>query len=218
MERFLVEAKPDRQPRRSGVGLSDAWRRRSRRTLPLSVDRCRACAPRRLARSARPRRARASTAARACCSYVPSTTRRRDAPRRLPTGWCAWPRRWRPGHHQRPRRHRALAGAAGVHVGQDDLAGRRRTARCSAQTRLSAFDARRRRRSTTALRRAERPTSPSGRSSAPRPRTPATTRVGLDLVAICGSRRRGNAGRRHRRHHPRPCGTRRRRRRDRASR
>ena len=93
-----------------------------------------------------------------------------------------------------------LAGADGVHVGQDDLSVAEVAARSSAPTRSSGCRRTRARRSTRRSR-PTRATSPSGRSSAPRTKDTGYAARGLDLVAL----RRGprQAGRRDRRHHAR---------------
>ena len=173
----------DRQPRRSGVAWSDAWRRRFRRTVPLS-DRSTPASARRAgcdparARARVPRRRRTRAAAPVQDGLEPRLPRaRRPAGARWPTP-CGAPvivndradiARIERGRRRPRRPGRSAAGRAARDVaGADAVVG------------LSTHDAGAGRRGAA---RAARPTSPSDRSSEPRPRTPATTRAGSSSSA-----------------------------------
>ena len=143
----------------------------------------------------------ACAAARGSCSFATRrpASRAPRAGRRLVA--LARPHRRRPGRRQRSRGHRRLAGADGVHVGQDDLPVDDGAADRSARTRSSAC-----RRTTDAQMDAAAADDgdlhrrrPDLRDS--RRRTRAITARGLALVRM--RRDHGASGRRHRRDHAR---------------
>ena len=141
---------------------------------------------------------RSSPAARACCSCAPRTpptgALRRARARRQ---GARRPRR-RAADRQRSRRRRRLVGAAGVHLGQDDLPPAAARAILGPGRDHRLLDPQPRRRSTPRCAPARSTTSPSARSSRPRAsaipiRCRASTRLravrarcALPLVAIGG--------------------------------
>ena len=181
MERYLAEPKKaaTRRPRRGGVVVPVRTLRRARFYPIVDVDVCRGARP----------GARASLAAR-----LPSTAARASlqlraksgcvrrasstSPRAIVADAAAVRRR---GHRQRSRRHRPAGAARPASTSARTICRRRASARSLGDGVVGLVDAHRGSRSTRRCRR--RPTtSRSVRSSAPRPRTPATSARGLELV------------------------------------